>query len=87
MLIILTSYKQFYYKITQLYQKPAKVSTTGGGSFKIRKSIHYTTLNLAKLFAHLLTSSKICVTIELVKIIGRFLQLDNRRSNIGLTYT
>jgi len=86
MLIILTSHKHAsLLQNNSVLSKASKGSTTGGGSFKIRKSIYCTTPNLAKLFAHLLASLKICVTMELVKILIRFLQLDNRGSNIRLT--
>ena len=61
MLIILTSHKHAsLLQNNSVLSKANKGSTTGGGSFKIRKSIYCTTPNLAKLFAHLLAVAELC---------------------------
>ena len=80
----------YHYATTNLLQKistlskGSRLSTTSDDSYKIRKSISWTTSILAHLSAHLLASLKIWVIVQFVRALVRFLQSLKRGSNMRL---
>ena len=80
----------YHYATTNLLQKistlskGSRLSTTSGDSYKIRKSVSWTTPILARLSVHLLASLKIWVIVQFVRALIRFLQSLKRGSNMRL---